>query len=567
MFVRKRLSELNTARKKWRKFCGHNLLIIFDQKIKPSRHEVAFCFLLTCGELYESGKLDALFLRLLKISRALLSVSDKTGIVEFAQFLHSKNIELVSTGGTARVIRNADIPVKDISEITNFPEMLDGRVKTLHPAIHGGLLYVRGNDDHEKTVTEHEIGAIDLVVVNLYPFEQTVARGAADAEVIENIDIGGPSMLRSAAKNFAAVTVVSDPADLEIVKEQIEKNGGTDLETRRKLSGKVYARTAQYDAAIAAYFNPDLAPSFKTKMMDLKYGENPHQKASLYRGAKTVSPSVVEAEILQGKQMGYCNILDADAALNCVLEFTDPAAVIIKHATPCGVAVAENVEDAFTKAFAADSTSAFGGIVAFNREVSGAVAEEMSKIFFEVIIAPKFSDEAKDIFAKKPNLRLLETGEMNGVPAQVEIKSVSGGFLKQDKDNSVIAAEDLKHVVGEPTEQEMADMIFAWKVVKHVKSNAIVLVKDGVTLGIGGGQTSRVGSSAIAVKQAGEKTKGAVAASDAFFPFADGVEQLAEAGISAIIQPGGSKGDETVFAAAKEANVKMSLTGMRVFKH
>jgi phosphoribosylaminoimidazolecarboxamide formyltransferase/IMP cyclohydrolase len=511
----------------------------------------------------------------MKISRALLSVSDKTGIVEFAQFLHAKNIEIISTGGTAAAIRKKDIPVKDISEITNFPEMLDGRVKTLHPAIHGGLLYVRGNDDHEKTVTEHEIGAIDLVVVNLYPFEETVAKGAADEVVIENIDIGGPSMLRSAAKNFAAVTVVSDPADLEIVREQIEKNGGTDLETRRRLSGKVYERTAKYDAAIAKYFNPDITPSNPPQsplvmgeaMMDLKYGENPHQTATLYRGSKTVTPSVVEAEVLQGKQMGYCNILDADAALNCVLEFTDPAAVIIKHATPCGVAVAKNIKEAFTKAFQADSTSAFGGIVAFNREVTGEVAEEMSKIFFEVIIAPKFSEEAKKIFAKKPNLRLLATEKMNGLAPQTEIKSVSGGFLKQDKDVSVISSSDLKHAVGEPTNQEISDMLFAWKVVKHVKSNAIVLVKNGVTVGIGGGQTSRVGSSAIAVHQAGEKAKGAVAASDAFFPFSDGVEQLAEAGISAIIQPGGSKGDEAVFAAAKEAGVKMSLTGMRVFKH
>lgn len=503
----------------------------------------------------------------MKINRALLSVSDKTGIVEFAQFLHSQNIEIISTGGTAAAIRAKNIPVKDISEITNFPEMLDGRVKTLHPAIHGGLLYVRGNDDHEKTVNEHKIGAIDLVVVNLYPFEQTVARGAADVEVIENIDIGGPSMLRSAAKNFAAVTVVSDPADLEIVKEQIEKNGGTDLETRRKLSAKVFAKTAQYDAAIAHYFNPDFAPGFTTKIMDLKYGENPHQKASWYRWQKSLSPSVVEAKILQGKHMGYCNVLDADAALNCVLEFSEPAAVIIKHATPCGVAVSDTLKSAFTKAFAADSTSAFGGIVACNREVSGTLAEEMSTIFFEVIIAPHFSKEAKEIFAKKPNLRLLETGEMNGIPNQPEMRSVSGGLLVQEKDTSHISASDLTHIVGKPTEQEICDMLFAWKVVKHVKSNAIVLVKDGVTLGIGGGQTSRVGSSEIAVRQAGEKAKDAVAASDAFFPFPDGVEQLAQAGIAAVIQPGGSKGDEKVFAAAKKAGVKMSLTGMRAFKH
>ena len=512
--------------------------------------------------------MGALFLSLsMKITRALLSVSDKTGIVEFAEFLHSQNIEIISTGGTAAAIREKNIPVKDISEITNFPEMLDGRVKTLHPIIHGGLLYVRGNDEHEKTIAEHNIGAIDLVVVNLYPFEQTVARGAPDAEIIENIDIGGPSMLRSAAKNFAAVTVVSDPADLKTVREQIEKNGGTDLETRRQLAAKVFAQTAQYDAAIAHYFHPDFSPGFKTKVMDLKYGENPHQKASLYRSQKPLSPSVVEANILQGKQMGYCNVLDADAALNAVLEFEEPAVVIVKHATPCGVAISSDIESAFTKAFDADSLSAFGGIVACNREVSGELAQKMIDIFFEVIIAPTFSGEAKQIFSAKPNVRLLEIGNMNGTVPQQEMRSVSGGFLVQEKDVSVLTATDLRHVVGEPSEQEIADMLFAWKVVKHVKSNAIVLVKNGVTVGIGGGQTSRVGSSIIAVRQAGENAKGAVAASDAFFPFPDGVEQLAEAGVSAIIQPGGSKGDEKVFAAAKKAGVKMSLTGMRVFKH
>ncbi len=503
----------------------------------------------------------------MKISRALLSVSDKTGIVELATFLHSKEIELISTGGTAKLLRENNLPVKDVSEITNFPEMLDGRVKTLHPAIHGGILYVRGDDVHEKTILDHKIGAIDLVVVNLYPFEQTLAKGAPDDVIIENIDIGGPSMLRSAAKNFAAVTVVCDPSDLENVTQEIEESGSTTIETRRKLAGKVFARTAQYDAAIAEYFNPDFSANFTTKIMDLKYGENPHQAAEFLKGSQDIFPSIATAKQLQGKQLGYCNILDADAALDLVLEFDEPAAVIIKHATPCGTAIGENIEDAFTKALACDPLSAFGGIVALNQPPSKKLAEKMGETFFEVIIAPQFPEEAKQVYSAKKNLRLLETGTIKQNTNLQEIRSVMGGFLRQSKNEAILSESDFQTVVGIPDKNIMRDLLFAWKVCKHVKSNAIVLVKNGKTIGIGGGQTSRVGSSKIAIEQAGQQAKGSVAASDAFFPFPDGVEQLAHAGVSSIIQPGGSKRDDEVFAAAKTLGVSMVLTGMRAFKH
>jgi len=514
-----------------------------------------------------SATIFALCFYEMKITRALISVSDKSGIAEFAEFLHSKGVELVSTGGTAKLLREKGMEVKDVSEITNFPEMLDGRVKTLHPAVHGGILYVRGNDEHEKTIEEHKIGAIDLVVVNLYPFEQTVAKGAPDDVIIENIDIGGPSMLRSAAKNFASVTVICDPADLEAVTKEIEKSGGTTPETRRYLAGKVFERTAKYDAAIAKYFHPDFSPGFKTKIMDLKYGENPHQSAELYKAEKEISPSVVTAKQLQGKQMGYCNILDADAALNLVLEFDDPAAVIIKHATPCGTAIGKNIEEAFQKALECDPLSAFGGIVALNCAPSKELAEEMNKTFFEVIIAPEFPEEAKEVYSKKQNLRLLETGAMRKLLKTFLFRSVTGGFLRQDNDDIDLTRDDLKMVVGSPNPNEIDDLLFAWKVCKHVKSNAIVLVKNGQTVGLGGGQTSRVGAAKIAIEQAGEKAKGAIAASDAFFPFPDGVEQLAKAGVSSIIQPGGSKNDEAVFETAKKLGVNMVLTGVRAFKH
>lgn len=503
----------------------------------------------------------------MKITRALLSVSDKTGIVDFAEFLHKRGIELISTGGTAKAIREKNIPVKDISEITEFPEMLDGRVKTLHPKIHGGLLFVRGNDAHEKTVTEHEIGAIDLVVVNLYPFAKTVARGAGEEECIENIDIGGPSMLRSAAKNFAAVTVVVDPADLEIIKSEMTESGGTKFETRKRLAGKVFAETAQYDAAIAHFFNPEFSAFFPRKIANLRYGENPHQEAMLFGTAHPMGASIATATKIQGKELGYCNILDADAALALALEFKEPVAVIIKHATPCGVALAQNAFDAYTKALAADSISAFGGIVAVNREIDERLATKMNEHFLEVVIAPSISAEARKVFAQKENLRVLEIPDWSIPKGEMEIRSILDGVLMQNRDDKMMEKGDLEYAVGTFEESEITDALFAWKVVKHVKSNAIVIVKNGVTVGIGGGQTSRVRSSEIAVKSAGELARGAVAASDAFFPFPDGVEFLASAGVTAIIQPGGSKKDADVFETAKKLGIKMALTGTRAFRH
>ncbi len=503
----------------------------------------------------------------MKITRALLSVSDKTGIVDFAEFLHTKGIEMISTGGTAKAIREKNIPVRDISEITNFPEMLDGRVKTLHPKIHGGLLFVRGNDAHEKIIAEHEIGAIDLVVVNLYPFEKTVAGGAGEEECIENIDIGGPSMLRSAAKNFAAVTVVIDPTDLESVKNEMTEIGGTKFETRKKLAGKVFAATAKYDAAIARFFDADFSAFFPQKKAELRYGENPHQKAILFENEKTKGASIATAHQIQGKELGYCNILDADAALKLALEFGEPVAVIVKHATPCGVALAENAFDAYTKALSADPVSAFGGIVAVNREIDETLAKKMSEHFLEVIIAPKFSEAAKKVFSEKENLRVLEIADWSMPKGEMEIRSVLGGLLQQNQDDKILEKSDLEYAVGSFDENQLSDALFAGKVVKHVKSNAIVIVKNGVTIGIGGGQTSRVRSSEIAVKSAGESAKGAIAASDAFFPFPDGVEFLANAGVMGIVQPGGSKKDMDIFATAKKLGITMALTGTRAFRH
>lgn len=503
----------------------------------------------------------------MKITRALISVSDKTGIVEFAGFLQSQNIEIISTGGTARIIRQAGIDVKDIAEVTRFPEMLDGRVKTLHPAIHGGILFIRGNDDHEKTIEEHQIGPIDLVVVNLYPFEETVANGATEEEVIENIDIGGPSMLRSAAKNFASVTVITDPHDLNVVRAEIEKTGKTSFRTRKYLAGKVFEKTARYDTVIAHYFNPDFFSQFTYRGEDLKYGENPHQTAQFVRSAIPVVPSVGYAKKIQGKQLGYCNYLDADGAFNLILEFQEPAAAIIKHNTPCGVATGATVLDAFQKALAADPVSAFGGIIAINRPVDKVLSEAIVKTFFEVVIAPKFLPESLPVFAEKPNLRLLETGIMKKTLSQKDMRSISGGFLLQDHDDAEITEKTLQNAVGKLDKIETADAIFAWKVVKHMKSNAIAIVKNGQTLGLGCGQTSRVDSAKIAIASAGKSAKGAVAASDAFFPFPDGVDVLAAAGVSVIVQPGGSVKDADVFAAAEAQGVKMALTGMRAFRH
>ncbi|MDO8837628.1 MAG: bifunctional phosphoribosylaminoimidazolecarboxamide formyltransferase/IMP cyclohydrolase [Parvibaculum sp.] len=523
-----------------------------------------------------------------RVRRALLSVSDKTGLVEFARALHGAGVELVSTGGTAKAIKEAALPVKDVADLTGFPEMMDGRVKTLHPKVHGGLLAVRDDADHAAAMKEHGIGGIDLLVVNLYPFEATVAKGAAYDDCIENIDIGGPAMIRAAAKNHAYVGVIVDAADYAAVIEELGAKGGTSLALRRRLAQKAYARTAAYDAAISNWFADALgetAPTYRafggTLKQTLRYGENPHQIASFYVTGEN-RPGVSNAMQLQGKELSYNNINDTDAAFELVAEFDPalaPAIAIIKHANPCGVATGATLADAYRKALACDPVSAFGGIIASNLPLDGETAEEIARIFTEVIIAPDADEDARRIIGAKKNLRLLITGGLPdaGTPG-LNFKAVAGGMLVQSRDNGRVDTLDLKVVTKRaPTAQEMADLKFAFRVCKHVKSNAIIYVKNGATVGIGAGQMSRVDSARIAARKAqdaaeaaGEKTPatiGSVVASDAFFPFADGLLSAAEAGATAVIQPGGSMRDEEVIAAADEKGLAMVMTGMRHFRH
>jgi phosphoribosylaminoimidazolecarboxamide formyltransferase / IMP cyclohydrolase len=518
------------------------------------------------------------------IRRALLSVSDKTGLAELGRALAEKDVELVSTGGTAKALREAGLEVRDISDLTGFPEMMDGRVKTLHPKVHGGLLGVRDNREHAAAMEAHGIGAIDLVVVNLYPFAQTVTRGADRDEVIENIDIGGPSMVRSAAKNHAFVAIVTDPADYATVTK-----GSTSLDERKRLAAKAFALTAQYDATIASWFAfadqqqlfPETVAIPVRLAQELRYGENPHQKAALYLPAGPAARGIAQAEQVQGKELSYNNYNDADAALELVSEFRDgpPTVVIVKHANPCGVATGETLLDAYKAAFACDTVSAFGGIIACNRALDGPTAEAISEIFTEVVVAPDADEAARAVFAAKKNLRLLLSGELSDPkrPALL-LKSIAGGMLLQSRDSGTVEAGDLKVVTKRaPTEQELADCRFAWTVAKHVKSNAIVYAKDGATAGIGAGQMNRLESARIAAwkaKDAAEKagwaepkTIGSAVASDAFFPFADGLLAAVEAGATAVIQPGGSIRDEEVIAAADEAGLAMVFTGMRHFRH
>jgi len=515
------------------------------------------------------------------IKRALLSVSDKAGIIELGQALAAQGVELVSTGGTAKALRDAGLEVRDISDLTGFPEMMDGRVKTLHPKVHGGLLAVRDNAEHLASMDEHAIGAIDLVVVNLYPFAQTVARGAGREEIIENIDIGGPSMVRSAAKNHESVAILTDPADYALV-----HGGSTTLEQRRKFAAKAYAATAAYDAAIASWFAfadqgerfPQTLPIALTKGPELRYGENPHQSAALYL-PQTGARGIAQAEQLQGKELSYNNYNDADAALELVSEFKDgpPTVVIVKHANPCGVATADTLKAAYLEALACDSVSAFGGIIAVNRTLDRETAEAMVAIFTEVVVAPDADADARAVFAAKKNLRLLITGDLPD-PARpgLMLKSIAGGMLVQSRDDGRLG--ELKVVTKRaPTEQELADCRFAWTVAKHVKSNAIVYAKGGSTAGIGAGQMNRLESARIAAwkaKDAADKagwaqprTIGSAVASDAFFPFADGLLAAVEAGATAVIQPGGSIRDDEVIAAADEAGLAMVFTGMRHFRH
>ncbi len=519
-----------------------------------------------------------------KIRRALLSVSDKAGLVELAAALAERGVELVSTGGTAKTLRDAGLTVFDVSDLTGFPEMMDGRVKTLHPMVHGGLLAVRDNPEHVAAMAQHAIGAIDLVVVNLYPFQATVAKGSERDEVIENIDIGGPSMVRSAAKNHAFVAIVTDPADYALVSK-----GVTTLEQRKLLAAKAFAATAAYDAAISQWFSwvdqqEIFAPTrvIGTKLVgELRYGENPHQKAAIYHTTGPNITGIAQAVQVQGKDLSYNNYNDADAALELVAEFRDgpPTVVIVKHANPCGVASGATLAEAYVAALQCDSVSAFGGIIAVNRPLDGPTAEAISGIFTEVVCAPDADDAAKAVFAKKKNLRLLLTGALPD-PARdgITTKIIAGGVLVQQRDNVAVTRDMLKLVTKRaPSEQELKDCLFAWTVAKHTKSNAIVYAKDGITAGIGAGQMNRRDSSRIAAMKAAEaaqtygwaspRTLGSAVASDAFFPFADGLLAAAEAGATAVIQPGGSIRDDEVIAAADAAGLAMVFTGMRHFRH
>lgn len=521
------------------------------------------------------------------VKRALLSVSDKTGIVEFAKKLSEAGVELLSTGGTHRLLKENGLPVIEVSDHTGFPEMMDGRVKTLHPKIHGGILGRRGQDD--AVMGEHDIAPIDMVVVNLYPFEATVANPDCTLpDAIENIDIGGPTMVRSAAKNHKWVNIVTDAADYDRVAQEVAA-GGTTMKTRFDLALKAFEHTAKYDGMIANWLGtvnqaadelsaqgrdqfPRTFNSQFVKAQDMRYGENPHQNAAFYVDPNAQEASVSTATQIQGKELSFNNIADTDAALECVKSFDEPACVIVKHANPCGVAVAENILEAYDLAFKTDPTSAFGGIIAFNQELDGETAKAIvDRQFVEVIIAPVVSAEAKEYVSAKKNVRLLECGKWDAPVAGYDFKKVNGGLLVQDRDLGMITQDDLKVVTDRaPTEQELKDLMFAWKVGKFVKSNAIVYIKNGQTVGVGAGQMSRVYSAKVAgIKAADEglEIKGSVLASDAFFPFRDGLDQAAEMGVTAVIQPGGSMRDDEVIAAANEHGIAMVMTGMRHFRH
>ncbi len=503
------------------------------------------------------------------ISRALLSVSDKTGLIDLARALAAHGTALLSTGGTASALRDAGLAVTDVSEHTGFPEILDGRVKTLVPQIHGGILGRRDLPAHVEQMAAHGIAPIDLVVVNLYPFEATVAAGKPFDECVENIDIGGPSLIRGAAKNHGDVAVLTAPAQYAALVAALAE-GGTTLAQRRTWAAEAYAATAAYDAAIAAWFAADALPErltlSGTRVQTLRYGENPHQRAALYATGATRT-GLVAARQVQGKELSYNNFSDTDAALACIGEFTEPAVVIVKHANPCGVAIGADTEAAWIAALASDPTSAFGGIVALNRTLTKPVAERISSIFTEVIVAPDAEPEALAVLAAKRNLRVLLTGTMT-VAAGPMLHAVSGGFLVQDADHGRVGRDDLTVVTKRaPTGAEFTDLLFAWRCCKHVKSNAILFAHDGATVGVGAGQMSRVDAALIAARKAGERARGAVAASDAFFPFADGLDALIAAGITAVVQPGGSMRDAEVIAAADAAGLAMVTTGMRHFRH
>lgn len=521
------------------------------------------------------------------VRRALISVSDKTGVADFARRLAAAGIEIISTGGTAKALREAGVDIRDVSEITESPEMMDGRVKTLHPRVHGGLLALRDEPDHRQAMSEHGIAEIDLLVVNLYPFEETLARGAGYDECVENIDIGGPAMVRAAAKNHRFVGVVTDPADYSPVVDEIEQTGELRLEYKQVLAAKAFAMTAAYDSAVAGWLRAETGEVFPRHYslagrlkQELRYGENPHQKAAFYTTGDA-RPGVASARQVQGKALSYNNLNDTDAAYELIGEFDPrtPAVAIIKHANPCGAAIAEDLVTAYENALRCDPVSAFGGIVALNQKLTGPAAEKIIEIFTEVVIAPDADEAALEVFAKKKNLRLLLAGALPQADSEgFLVKPLAGGFLVQSRDSRSVAEADLRIVTKRaPSETELRDMLFAFKVAKHVKSNAIVYAKDGATVGVGAGQMSRLDSSRIAARKAVDAagvcgaaaplTQGSVVASDAFFPFADGLLAAAEAGATAVIQPGGSVRDEEVIAAADEAGLTMAFTGVRHFRH
>jgi phosphoribosylaminoimidazolecarboxamide formyltransferase/IMP cyclohydrolase len=518
---------------------------------------------------------------MIKIKRALISVSDKTGIIDLARDLRKHKVEIISTGGTSKVLKDAGIPVMDISEVTGFPEMLDGRVKTLHPKIHGGLLYLRNNADHEGQIKKHEINAIDMIVVNLYPFEKTVADKNVKLEhAIENIDIGGPSMIRSASKNFHSVCVLTNPADYkQIIHEMDTHEGAVTSDTMKKLMVAAFRYTYEYDRNIYNFFSrvfehgemPETINISMRKSQKLRYGENPHQRAAFYIDENIKEPSISNSKQLHGKELSYNNIMDADSAIELVKEFLDPAAVIIKHTNPCGTAIGKDINDAFLKAYESDPLSAFGGIIVLNRQATVKIAEYLAGKFTEVIIAPSYEKSALELLKNKKDIRILVVEGIDK-PAvrsgEYELRKVVGGLLVQERDLKEITEPELKIVTKKtPSAKEMKDMLFAWSVVKHVKSNAIVIAKDGIILGVGAGQMNRVGSVKIASEHSGNKSKGAVLASDALFPKADSITAAEKAGISAIIQTGGSVKDEEVIEAADKAGIAMVMTGIRHFKH
>ncbi len=510
------------------------------------------------------------------IKRALISVSNKEGIVEFAKKLGKAGVEILSTGGTAKVLKEAGLMVIEISDFTGFPEMMGGRVKTLHPKVHGGILALRNDDKHMEEAEKNAVKMIDMVVVNLYPFEETIKKpNVTEEEAIENIDIGGPSMVRSAAKNFRYVTVVTDPADYDFVADEIAENGDTSAETRKRLARRAFTLTCKYDEAIDNYLReslgePELLNLHYEKICSLRYGENPHQKAAFFRNPENYDSNITNSKVLHGRQLSFNNLVDGDSALEIVKEFNEPTAVFIKHNNPCGVASAEKIENAFIKAYEVDPLSAFGCIIAVNREVNEKIVDHIKnkKMFVEMIIAPSYSEKAFKRLETRENLRIVETGALKLDLFKTDIKKVAGGLLIQTKDTYTMTEKDLSVVTKKkPTTAEINDMLFANKVVKHVMSNAVVMAKDSITTGIGAGQMSRVDSVFIAGHKGGKNIPGSVMASDAFFPFTDALEQAQKLGVTAIIQPGGSVNDAEIIARADELNIAMVFTGRRYFRH